>query len=52
MTQLTTVLMVIVGTGMAATILSKNAQTPKVLDAFFGGLSKLEGTSMGYAAKG
>lgn len=49
MTDLTKVLMYVVATGMLATVLSKKAQTPKVLDSVFGGFSKLEGTVMGYA---
>jgi hypothetical protein len=51
MTQITTVLLAMVSVGMAATVLSKDANTPKVLDSIFGGLSKFQATNMGYAAK-
>lgn len=49
MTQVTTVLLAMVAVGMAATVLNPKANTPKVLDSLFGGLSKFQGTNMGFA---
>lgn len=49
MNQFVGLLAGMVGVGMAATVLSKKANTPAVLDSFFGGMSKFASTNMGYA---
>lgn len=42
-------LTLMVGVGMAATLVSPEAQTPKVLDSVFNGLTKFQGQNMGFA---
>lgn len=49
LTTITGLLALMVGVGMAATVLNPDANTPKVLDSVFNGLSKFQGTNMGFA---
>lgn len=45
--DITKIIMAVIGIGMVTTLILPDRQTPKVIDAFAGGTSRLLGTAMG-----